>query len=257
MGTAFLGYVLPWGQIRLWAATVITNLLSTIPVLGENLVVWVWGGFAVANPTLLRFYTLHFLLPFIVVALVIIHIFYLHYYTRGNPLGLSAITGKNSFHYFFTVKDGFFFVLFYIFFIIFRCIFGYNFIDPENFIPANPIVTPVHIQPEWYFLFAYAILRSVPNKAGGVLALLASILIMFALTYKTDQIYFAGFQFRIPGRLVFWRFVRVFGLLTWLGSTPAEAPFIGVAIFCSALYFVLFFLLFSINIFLGKLTFVK
>jgi len=177
MGTAFLGYVLPWGQISYWAATVITNLLSVVPIFGPKLVIWVWGGFAVGNPTLTRFFTLHFLLPFIISFLAFIHVYYLHRYGRSNPLGIRRLQ-YISFHPYYRTKDVLIFILVTLGFILFSCIFGYDFIDPENFIPANALVTPIHIQPEWYFLFAYAILRAIPDKLGGVIALLFSILIL-------------------------------------------------------------------------------
>ena len=239
MGTAFLGYVLPWGQMSYWAATVITNLLSAIPYLGSYLVQWVWGGFAVANPTLTRFFALHYLLPFVVVFLVVIHLFYLHLYGRSNPLGISSNSNKVPFHYYYSVKDTFVFFLFFFIFIIFTLKYGYIFIDAENFIPANPLVTPTHIQPEWYFLFAYAILRSIPNKLGGVAALLLSVVFLFFFTISSSKLLFRGFNFSPLARLVFWSFVSVFLLLTWLGRCPAEDPYNMVALVCTLLYFFL------------------
>lgn len=239
IGTAFLGYVLPWGQISYWAATVITNLLSAIPFIGTVVVEWVWGGFAVSNPTLTRFFALHYLLPFVVRALVIIHIFFLHINGRSNPLGISSNTNKVSFHYYYRVKDALVFILFLFVFLFVTLNNGYNLIDAENWIPANPLVTPTHIQPEWYFLFAYAILRSIPNKLGGVLGLLASVLVLFAFSLYSKNLIFRGFNYSPVARLLYWRFISNFLLLTWLGSCAAESPYNEVALFCTILYFFL------------------
>ena len=238
IGTAFLGYVLPWGQMSYWAATVITNLLSAIPIFGKVVVEWVWGGFAVSNPTLTRFYALHYLLPFLVTALVMLHLFYLHLYGRTNPLGITSNTNKVPFHYYYSVKDTFVFFVFFFVFMIFTLKYGYVLIDAENFIPANPLTTPTHIQPEWYFLFAYAILRSIPNKLGGVLALLFSVLFLFVFTVSSSRLLFRGFNFSPVSRFVFWSFVSNFFLLTWLGSCPAEEPFNFVALCCTFFYFI-------------------
>jgi len=237
MGTAFLGYVLPWGQMSYWAATVITNLLSAVPIVGADLVLWVWGGFAVGNPTLTRFYSLHFLLPFVIVALVVLHIYFLHLYERGNPMGISRKGRKVRFHYFYTVKDSFLFIVFIAFFVLTRCMFGYDFMDAENFIPANILVTPIHIQPEWYFLFAYAILRAIPNKLGGVIGLLLSVLVLAGYAINTENLYFRGFNWSVVDRFLFWSLVNTFLLLTWLGTCPAEYPYNGAAAFLTLLYF--------------------
>lgn len=239
IGTAFLGYVLPWGQISYWAATVITNLLSAIPLLGPVLVEWVWGGFAVGNPTLTRFFALHYLLPFVVTALVIIHIFFLHMHGRSNPLGVRSAVNKVPFHYYYSVKDVYVYFVFLFVFMFVTLNYGYNLIDAENFIPANPLVTPTHIQPEWYFLFAYAILRSIPNKLGGVLGLVLSVVFLFVFTISSSTLIFSGINFSPLARFVFWRFVANFFLLTWLGRCPAESPYTEVALFCTVLYFVL------------------
>lgn len=239
IGTAFLGYVLPWGQMSYWAATVITNLLSAIPLLGSTLVQWVWGGFAVSNPTLTRFYTLHYLLPFVVSALVILHIFFLHIQGRSNPLGVSSRTNKVPFHYYYSVKDLYVYFVFMFVFIVVTLKFGYNLIDAENWIPANPLVTPTHIQPEWYFLFAYAILRSIPNKLGGVLGLVLSVIFLFVFTVSSSRIIFSGINFSPIARFVYWRFIANFFLLTWLGRCPAERPYNEVALFCTVLFFIL------------------
>lgn len=239
IGTAFLGYVLPWGQMSYWAATVITNLLSAIPLLGSTLVQWVWGGFAVSNPTLTRFYTLHYLLPFVVSALVILHIFFLHIQGRSNPLGVSSRTNKVPFHYYYAVKDLYVYFVFMFIFMVVTLKYGYNLIDAENWIPANPLVTPTHIQPEWYFLFAYAILRSIPNKLGGVLGLVLSVIFLFVFTISSSRIIFSGINFSPIARFVYWRFIANFFLLTWLGRCPAERPYNEVALFCTVLFFIL------------------
>lgn len=239
IGTAFLGYVLPWGQMSYWAATVITNLLSAIPLLGSTLVQWVWGGFAVSNPTLTRFYTLHYLLPFVVSALVILHIFFLHIQGRSNPLGVSSRTNKVPFHYYYAVKDLYVYFVFMFIFMVVTLKYGYNLIDAENWIPANPLVTPTHIQPEWYFLFAYAILRSIPNKLGGVLGLVLSVIFLFVFTVSSSRIIFSGINFSPIARFVYWRFIANFFLLTWLGRCPAERPYNEVALFCTILFFIL------------------
>ena len=239
IGTAFLGYVLPWGQMSYWAATVITNLLSAIPLLGSTLVQWVWGGFAVSNPTLTRFYTLHYLLPFVVSALVILHIFFLHIQGRSNPLGVSSRTNKVPFHYYYAVKELYVYFVFMFIFMVVTLKYGYNLIDAENWIPANPLVTPTHIQPEWYFLFAYAILRSIPNKLGGVLGLVLSVIFLFVFTVSSSRIIFSGINFSPIARFVYWRFIANFFLLTWLGRCPAERPYNEVALFCTVLFFIL------------------
>jgi len=240
MITAFLGYVLPWGQISFWGATVITNLLSAIPYLGTDLVQWLWGGFAVENATLNRFFSFHFLLPFILIAFIIIHFLFLHQTGSSNPLGSNRNRDKIPFHPYFSLKDilGVFLVLFL--FIVFTFLFPYLLRDPENFLPANPLVTPLHIQPEWYFLFAYAILRSIPNKLGGVLALVGSILILFILPLSKS--YFSN-QFILIHKTLFWFIVRIFLLLTWIGARPVEDPYIILGQILTLLYFFYFLLI--------------
>lgn len=243
MGTAFLGYVLPWGQMSYWAATVITNLLSAVPYVGVILVEWVWGGFAVSNPTLTRFYALHYLLPFVITALVILHIFFLHMYGRSNPLGVSSAVTKVSFHYYYSVKDLFVYMVFLFVFLFVTLKYGYNLMDAENWIPANPLVTPTHIQPEWYFLFAYAILRSIPDKLGGVIGLLLAVSLLFGFSLGSTKFLFSGFNYSPVSRLFYWSFVSSFFVLTWLGRCPAEAPYTGVALAMTFVYFTLFFIL--------------
>lgn len=240
IATAFLGYVLPWGQISFWGATVITNLFSAIPYVGDDLVKWMWGGFAVDNPTLTRFFSLHFLLPFVIAAISALHLLFLHQTGRRNPLGLNRNFDKVRFHPYFSTKDifGFFRILFILFFVCLArpWILG----DPENFIPANPLVTPVHIQPEWYFLIAYAILRSIPNKLGGVVALALSILILIVCPFLA-QPKFRGLAFYPFNKFYFWSHVNVIFLLTWIGARPVEDPYIVVGQILSCAYFLYYF----------------
>ncbi len=240
IAAAFLGYVLPWGQISFWGATVITNLFSAIPYIGEDLVKWIWGGFAVDNPTLTRFFSLHFILPFVVAAFRALHLLFLHQTGRGNPLGLNRNFDKIRFHPYFRTKDLFgFFVI--IFSLLFICLSNPWLLgDPENFIPANPLVTPVHIQPEWYFLMAYAILRSIPNKLGGVVALAISILILLICPFlKTPK--FKGLTFYPLNKFYFWAHVNIVILLTWIGARPVEDPYIFIGQILSFFYFAYYF----------------
>lgn len=236
IGTAFIGYVLPWGQISFWGATVITNLLSAIPYLGIDLVQWVWGGFAVDNATLTRFFTFHFILPFIVLAATLIHILFLHETGSNNPIGLNSNIDKIPFHPYFTYKDIVGFIIITIILILLVLINPYLLGDPDNFIPANPLVTPVHIQPEWYFLFAYAILRSIPNKLGGVIALVLSIAILAILPFYHLR-KFRGIQFYPINQILFWIIVVTVILLTWIGARPVEEPYVLVGQILTVIYF--------------------
>nr|ATN23515.1 cytochrome b [Monolepta sp. EMHAU-15070824] len=236
MATAFLGYVLPWGQMSFWGATVITNLMSAIPYLGNMLVQWIWGGFAVDNATLTRFFTFHFILPFIVFALMIIHLLYLHQTGSSNPIGTKSDIDKIPFHPYFTFKDilgG----LIMMFMLIFLTLYNpYLLGDPDNFIPANPLVTPIHIQPEWYFLFAYAILRSIPNKLGGVIALIMSIAILYILPFSNKKKYLST-QFYPINKILFWSLFSIIILLTWIGARPVEDPYILTGQILTVIYF--------------------
>lgn len=239
IATAFVGYVLPWGQIRFWGATVITNLLSAIPYVGPALVEWVWGGFAVDNATLNRFFSLHFLLPFIIAALSVLHLLFLHQTGSNNPLGIKTTINMVSFHIYYTFKDivGFIVLLISLTFIsfFFPNILG----DAENFVPANPLVTPLHIKPEWYFLWAYAILRSIPNKLGGVVAIFAAILILFTppiLSRHTAR----GLQFYPIRQIIFWLLATDTFLLTWIGGRPVEYPYEELGQIFTTTYFILF-----------------
>nr|UKE80582.1 cytochrome b [Diplatys flavicollis] len=236
MATAFVGYVLPWGQMSFWGATVITNLLSALPYFGKDIVEWLWGGFAVDNATLGRFYVFHFVLPFLVVALVMIHLLFLHQTGSSNFLGLDSNLDKIPFHPYFSFKDFFgFFVLGGILMWL-VLVDPYSLGDPDNFIPANPLVTPVHIQPEWYFLFAYAILRSIPSKLGGVIALVASIAILFILPY-TSMSLGVGLMFYPVNKVMFWGLISIVLLLTWIGARPVEEPYILVGQILTLFYF--------------------
>nr|URX53965.1 cytochrome b [Cryptotermes domesticus] len=235
MATAFLGYVLPWGQMSFWGATVITNLLSAVPYIGTTLVQWVWGGFAVDNATLTRFFTLHFLMPFVISALVVVHLLFLHQTGSNNPLGLKSDLDKMPFHPYFSTKDIVGFVILLMTLSTLSLKEPYLLGDPDNFIPANPLVTPIHIQPEWYFLFAYAILRSIPNKLGGVIALVMSIAILFILPiYKSK---FTGTQFYPMNQFMFWIMTNTVLLLTWIGARPVEDPYIMTGQILTVAYF--------------------
>nr|YP_008080899.1 cytochrome b [Tarragoilus diuturnus]AFW98792.1 cytochrome b [Tarragoilus diuturnus] len=236
MATAFMGYVLPWGQMSFWGATVITNLLSAIPYLGTTLVQWIWGGFAVDNATLTRFFTFHFILPFIVAASTMIHLLFLHQTGSNNPLGINSDVDKIPFHPYFSFKDIFGFIMMVSSLTLLTLIDPYALGDPDNFTPANPLVTPVHIQPEWYFLFAYAILRSIPNKLGGVIALMASIAILMILPFYNKN-KFRGIQFYPINQSLFWFMTTVVILLTWIGARPVEAPYILTGQILTILYF--------------------
>nr|QID48540.1 cytochrome b [Celes skalozubovi] len=248
MATAFMGYVLPWGQMSFWGATVITNLLSAIPFIGMDIVQWMWGGFAVDNATLNRFYTLHFVLPFIIMAMVMIHLFFLHQTGSNNPIGLNSNIDKIPFHPYFTYKDSITFIMTIMILVMMCLINPYMLGDPDNFMPANPLVTPIHIQPEWYFLFAYAILRSIPNKLGGVIALLlsVSILMIMPMYNKTK---FRGIQFYPMNQIMFWTMLIVTCLLTWIGKRPVEEPYI----FMGQILTIIYFLYFLINIHIANM----
>nr|BAN04993.1 cytochrome b [Cynops pyrrhogaster] len=242
MATAFVGYVLPWGQMSFWGASVITNLLSAIPYVGGSLVEWVWGGFSVDKATLTRFFAFPFLLPFMIAGVSMIHLLFLHETGSNNPTGIPSNQDKISFHPYFSYKDllGFLLALFIL--VLISLIVPNLLTDPENFIPANPLMAPPHIKPEWYFLFAYAILRSIPNKLGGVIALLMSILILVfvPMLHTSKQ---RSLTFRPTSQTLFWLLVANTLILTWIGGMPVESPFTEIGQITSILYFLLFIIM--------------
>nr|YP_004891312.1 cytochrome b [Apatura ilia]ADZ53515.1 cytochrome b [Apatura ilia] len=254
MATAFMGYVLPWGPMSFWGATVITNLLSAIPYLGTDLVNWIWGGFAVDNATLTRFYTFHFLLPFIILMMTMIHLLFLHQTGSNNPLGINSNMDKIPFHPFFVFKDLIGFIILIFLLTILSLTNPYLLGDPDNFIPANPLVTPIHIQPEWYFLFAYAILRSIPNKLGGVIALMMSILILIILPFTFNK-KIQGIQFYPLNQIMFWSMITTIILLTWIGARSVETPYIFTGQLLTIIYFSYFIINPMLNKFWDKLIF--
>jgi ubiquinol-cytochrome c reductase cytochrome b subunit len=240
--TAFLGYVLPYGQMSLWGATVITNLLSAIPWIGQTLVEFIWGGFSVSNATLNRFFSLHYLLPFVLAALVIVHLLSLHHHGSNNPLGITGNLDRLPMHPYFVFKD-LVTILFFILALSFFVFYAPNALGhPDNYIMANPMSTPASIVPEWYLLPYYAILRSIPNKLAGVVAMLGSLLILLAMPL-IDTSRIRGSQFRPIMRFMFWIFVANFFILMWIGSQHPESPFLEIGQISTFLYFAWFIVL--------------
>nr|YP_011017021.1 apocytochrome b [Gracilaria hainanensis]WQB61699.1 apocytochrome b [Gracilaria hainanensis] len=237
--TAFIGYVLPWGQMSLWGATVITNLVSAIPLIGDSIVTWLWGGFSVDNATLNRFFSLHYLLPFIIAAVSLIHLTILHQDGSGNPLGIDSNVDKISMFPYFIYKDllGLLvFILFFSFFLYFSPnILGHS----DNYIEANPMVTPAHIVPEWYFLPFYAILRSIPHKLGGVIAMISAILVLALLPWiHSTEV--RSSRFRPTYRFLYWTMLGCCLILGWIGGMPVEEPFVLIGQIASIYYFIYF-----------------
>jgi ubiquinol-cytochrome c reductase cytochrome b subunit len=248
MATAFMGYVLPWGQMSFWGATVITNLFSALPLVGKSIVTWLWGGYSVDNPTLNRFFSLHFLMPFLIVGVVFIHLISLHTVGSNNPTGVEIKTKKDiiPFHPYFTIKDMVGFVIFFLIFGYFLFFYPNSLGHPDNYIPANPMVTPAHIVPEWYFLPFYAILRAVPDKLGGVLMMFGAIALLFALPFLDRSPVKSG-AYRPVFKKVFYLFVLNFAFLGWLGKAPAEGWYIWASRL-STLYYYAYFLVILPNL---------
>lgn len=241
MATAFMGYVLPWGQMSFWGATVITNLFSTIPLVGDYIVTWIWGGFTIDAPTINRFFVWHYLMPAIIVGIVIVHLWALHVTKSNNPTGVEIKSAKDviPFHPYYTIKDLFGFGVFFIFFAYFVFFQPNFFAEADNYIPANPMVTPPHIVPEWYFLPFYAILRAIPDKLGGVIAMGGGVMILFALPWLDTTKVRSG-TFRPTFKKFFWLFVADVILLGWLGMKPSEGIYLTVGRFATFYYFFYF-----------------
>ena len=253
MATAFMGYVLPWGQMSFWAATVITNLFSAIPFVGETVVTWLWGGLSVDNPTLNRFYSLHYLLPFMIAGVVLLHIWALHVPGNGNPTGLEVKDKGDTlpFHPYYTMKDGFALVVFILVFVWF-VFFMPNYLGhPDNYVPADPLRTPKYIVPEWYFLPFYAILRAIPDKLGGVVAMFGAVIVLFFLPWL-DRSKVRSATYRPLYRLFFWVFVVVCLVLGWLGAMPAEGGYVIASRVATAYYFVHFLVVLPLLGFIEK-----
>ena len=239
MATGFMGYVLPWGQMSFWGATVITNLFSAVPIYGGLIVEWLWGGFSVDQATLNRFYSLHYLLPFVIAAVTMLHLCLLHKYGSNNPLGINTDITSVPFYPYFYVKDFFSFWVF-LFGYLSLVFFAPNMLGhPDNYIPANPMVTPAHIVPEWYFLPFYAILRSIPNKLGGVLAMFGAIAVWLLLPIINISSTRSNI-FKPLTSLNYWFIVSNFLILGWIGQQPVEYPFMEIGMFTTLLYFLLF-----------------
>lgn len=246
IATAFLGYVLPWGQISFWGAIVITNLISAIPYIGQFTVEWIWGGFSINNDTLNRFYSFHFILPFIILLIVFIHLIILHITGSSNPIHSKINIYKINFHPYFTIKDLITIIFTFIIFILINLQLPFILRDPDNFKIANPIITPIHIKPEWYFLFAYSILRTIPNKLGGVIILFISIFILYIIplinsnNLKNNKFYFIN-------KFIYWWFINIFIILTWLGGQIIEYPYTNLNIFFTLIYFIYIIISLYIN----------
>ena len=239
MATAFMGYVLPWGQMSFWGATVITNLFSTIPFVGKEVVEWMWGGFSVDNPTLNRFFSLHYTLPFAITGLVVVHLALLHDVGSNNPLGTEYYGDKISFHPYYVVKDAVSFFVLLIVFSTFLYFCPNTLNHADNYIPADPLSTPAHIVPEWYFLPFYAILRSIPHKLGGVIAMGGAIVALLVLPFlNTARV--RSTYFRPLYAQAYWIFVFNFLFLGWIGQKPVEDPYVLCGVLATVYYFFFF-----------------
>lgn len=242
MATAFMGYVLPWGQMSFWGATVITNLFGAIPVIGTEIVLWLWGGFSVDNPTLNKLFSIHYLLPFVIAGLVIVHIILLHENGSNNPLGVAYKVDEIPFTPYSTFKDLYTFILFFMFFGVFVFYMPNALGDPDNYIPANPLVTPAHIVPEWYLLPFYAILRSIPDKLGGVIAMFGAIIVLLLLPFviKSET---RSAAFRPIYKWLFWLFLVDALILGWIGGNPVKYPYYEIGQIATTFYFMYFLIL--------------
>ena len=249
MGTAFTGYVLPWGQMSFWGATVITNMVTAIPIAGKTIVQWLWGGYTVNNPTLHRFFSIHFFLPFLIAGMSLIHLALLHKEGSSNPIGSDTGIDDLPFYPYFVSKDVFAFFSFLVFFATFVFYFPNTLNHPDNYIPADPLQTPAHVVPEWYFLSYYAILRSIPHKAGGIVAMGGAILVLLLIPfiYHSDV---RNTTYRPLFKICFWLFVSDFIILTWIGQKPVRDTFIWVGQIATAYYFLFFLVLVP---FVGKI----
>jgi ubiquinol-cytochrome c reductase cytochrome b subunit len=240
MATAFIGYVLPWGQMSFWGATVITSLVTAVPFIGEDIAYWVWGGFSINNATLIRFFSIHYLLPFLIVGIILAHLVLLHIKGSTHPLLVTNCLDKVTFHPYFSYKDAFIlsaaFVMFVWLIMFYSNLLGHS----DNFITANPLVTPAHIVPEWYFTPFYAILRACPDKIGGAISMLSAILILFLLPFYQNlfsQKKLITVAYTLIHKFFFWVFVSIFFTLMFLGVSPAVAPFIILSKIFTVLYF--------------------
>lgn len=249
MATAFMGYVLPWGQMSFWGATVITNLFSAIPLVGKDIVDWLWGGFAVDNPTLNRFFSLHFTMPFVIVGAVLIHLILLHEVGSSNPLGLTLKSENIPFYPYFYTKDLFGLMVLLLVFFIFIFYYPNALGHPDNYIEADPMKTPLHIVPEWYFLPFYAILRSIPNKIGGVIGMFGSLLVLLTIPF-TNSSEIRSTAFRPIFKIFYWLLVVAFFLLGWVGQMPVEYPYTEIGVISMIYYFAFFVIIIP---FLGKI----
>jgi len=240
MGTAFTGYVLPWGQMSFWGATVITSMVTAIPIAGQPIVQWLWGGYTVGNPTLNRFFAIHFVLPFLIAGLTLIHLALLHKEGSNSPIGSDTGVDDVPFYPYFVSKDVFAFSCFLLFFATFVFYFPNTLNHPDNYIPADPLQTPAHVVPEWYFLPYYAILRSIPHKVGGILAMGGSILVLLLIPFINTS-YVRNTTYRPIFKFFFWTFVADFVILTWIGQKPVKDTFILVGQIATVYYFLFFF----------------
>jgi len=247
MATAFMGYVLPWGQMSFWGATVITNLFSAIPLVGQDIVTWLWGGYAVDNPTLNRFFSLHYLLPFIIVAVVMLHLIALHRFGSNNPLGIDMKGPQDSipFHPYYTIKDLFGLAVFLVFYAALVCFAPNLFGEPDNYIPANPLSTPSEIVPEWYFLPYYAILRSIPNKLAGVIAMFGAIALLAVVPWL-DRSPVRSARFRPIYQQFFWLLLADCFLLGYCGAHPPSGWYVVAARLATAYYYLHFLVVFPL-----------